>query len=99
VPRSHANRDDRNAKSGPFCYPLRMPWTLKLPSPIALKDGRVLATLDDARTLTRTLPAARQRDEEWHYAMALIEEAATSGGPIRITVVQLARALKAEGLI
>jgi hypothetical protein len=59
-----------------------MPWTLKLPSPITLKDGRVLATLDDARMLIRALPARRQRDEEWHYAMALIEEAATSNGPI-----------------
>jgi hypothetical protein len=55
--------------------------------------------LDDARALTRALPAARQRHEEWHYAMALIEEAATSGGPIRLTVAQLMRALKAEGLL
>jgi hypothetical protein len=76
-----------------------MTWSLKLPSPIALNDGRVLATLDDARTLIRALPTARQRDEQWHYAMGLMEEAAGSAGPIRITVAQLTRALKDEGLI
>jgi hypothetical protein len=76
-----------------------MPWTLKLPSAITLKDGRVLATLDDARTLIRALPVARRRDEEWHYAMGLMEEAATSAGPIRMTILQLMRALKAEGLL
>jgi hypothetical protein len=31
--------------------------------------------------------------------MGLMEEAATSAGPIRITIVQLMRALKAEGLL
>jgi hypothetical protein len=35
-----------------------MPWTLKLPSAITLKDGRVLATLDDARALIRALRRA-----------------------------------------
>jgi len=76
-----------------------MTWTRKLPLPIALNDGRVLATLDDARTLVRALPIARQRGEEWHYAMGLIEQAAVHKGPIRITVAQLKIALKAEGLI
>jgi hypothetical protein len=58
----------------------------------------VLATLDDARTLVRALPAASERSEEWLYAMALTEGAAANRGPIRITVAQLTRALKAEGL-
>jgi hypothetical protein len=49
-----------------------MTWSLRRPLPNRLKDGRILAALEDARTLVRALPAARQRSEEWHYAMALM---------------------------
>ena len=76
-----------------------MPWSRKLPSPIALKDGRTLATLADARALVLSLATSRQRDEDWFYAMGLMREAAVLDGPIGITASQLIRALKAEGLI
>jgi len=76
-----------------------MPWSRKLPTPIVLKDGRTLSTLADARALVLSLPASRQRDENWFYAMGLLHEGAVSGGPIRVTVAQLTRALKAEGPI
>jgi hypothetical protein len=76
-----------------------MSWSRKLPSPIALKDGRTLATLADARALVLSLPASRQRNEDWFYAMGLVREAAVLHGPTGITASQLLRALKAEGLI
>jgi hypothetical protein len=75
-----------------------MPWTRKLPETIALKDGRVIATLDDARVVMRSLPAISQTSDVWHTS-GLMLEAATAGGPIHETAAQLRRALKAEGLI
>jgi hypothetical protein len=76
-----------------------MPWSRKLPTPVALKDGRTLATLADARAIVQALPERRQRNEHWLYAGELLLEAATRQGPMKITVAQLERALKAEGLI
>jgi hypothetical protein len=83
----------------PICYAPRMPWTRKFLQPIALKDGRVIATLDDARVVVRSLPARSQSSDVWLYAGGLMLEAATACGPIRETAAQLRRALKAEGLI
>jgi hypothetical protein len=77
----------------------RMPWTRKFAEPLALKDGRTLVTLADARALIQALPQRDQRNERWLYAGGLLLEAATTSGPIRNTVVQLTRALQAEGLI
>jgi len=76
-----------------------MSWTRKLPSPIALKDGRTLATLADARSLMQSLPTSRQWREQWLYAGGLLKEAASSGGSVGETQAHLMRALKAEGLI
>jgi hypothetical protein len=77
----------------------RMPWTRKFPEPIALKDGRVIATLDDARVVLRSLPARSQSSDVWLYAGGLMREAATVRGPIRETAAQLRRALRADGLL
>jgi hypothetical protein len=68
-------------------------------TPIALRDGRTLATLADARAIVLELPERRQRDEHWLYAGELLLEAATRNGPMKITFAQLRRALIAEGLI
>ena len=76
-----------------------MPWSRMLQSPIALKDGRTLATLADTRALVLSLPTSRQRNEDWYYAMGLIREAAVLDGPAGVTSAQLIRARKAEGLI
>ena len=86
-------------KRAPICYAPRMPWTRKLPQPIALKDGRVIATLDDARVVVRSLPARSQSSDVWLYVGGLILEAATARGPIRETAAQLRRALRADGLL
>jgi hypothetical protein len=66
---------------------------------ITLKDGRELLTLADARAVMLTLPAIHRRREHWHYAGALLQEAATLNGGMAETQLHLTRALKAEGLI
>jgi hypothetical protein len=76
-----------------------MAWTRKLPEPIALKDGRVIVTLNDARMVMRSLPARSQRSDAWFYAGGLMLEAATLRGPIREMVAELRRALRADGLL
>jgi hypothetical protein len=75
-----------------------MTWARKFAEPIALKDGRVIATLGEARAVMRSLPEWRQRNERWLYAGALLEAAAAEGA-LKSAARQLTRALKAEGLI
>lgn len=74
-----------------------MPWTRRLTRPIALKDGRLLITLADARAVMLALPERRRRNELWLYAGALLLEAAVLGGAMAETAAQQTRALKAEG--
>jgi hypothetical protein len=76
-----------------------MSWSRKLPSPIALKDGRTLSTLADARSLMQSLPISRQSREHWLYVEGLMKEAAMGRGAIRETQTHLTRALRLEGLI
>ena len=76
-----------------------MTWARKFVDPIALKDGRTIATLADARAVIGSLPETARRKEDWLYAGGLVQEAATLNGPMKITVAQLTRALIAEGLI
>jgi hypothetical protein len=76
-----------------------MPWSRPLFEPLVLNDGRVVATLNDARVIMRPLPAASQSRDDWFYAGGLMLEAATADGPIPETAAQLMRALKAERLI
>jgi hypothetical protein len=76
-----------------------MPWSRKLPVPLVLKDGRVIATFNDARVVMRSLPAISQSRDVWLYAGGLMLEAATSNGPIGDAAAQLRRALTADGLL
>ena len=75
-----------------------MSWSRKLAAPIALKDGRKLLTLADARAVIETLPARRQQLDHLLFAGQLAHEAARRGA-IFDTQVQLTRALTTEGLI
>jgi hypothetical protein len=75
-----------------------MAWKDRFPVPITLKDGRVIVTLADARTLISTLPPRHRRSEHWQYAAGLLMDCAASGGALRKTTAQLLLALKAEGL-
>jgi hypothetical protein len=65
----------------------------------ALRDGRILSTLDDARELISTLPPAAQVAERWLDAAEMLvrAEAAPSARDDALSVVLIA--LKTEGLI
>jgi hypothetical protein len=78
-----------------------MPWVRKFDQPIALKDGRKLATLADARRLMLSLPELRQRTHHWQHTADLLLKAASRDGRFALAQVraQLPRALEAEGLI
>jgi hypothetical protein len=78
-----------------------MPWYRKLDEPIALEDGRTLATLADAHRLMDSLPEPRLRTDQWQSTRDLLMKAACRDGPFALAQVraQLPRALKAEGLI
>jgi hypothetical protein len=76
-----------------------MTWVRKLAKPIALKDGRTIATLGDARAVMQSLSERRQHNELWLYVGALMLEAAVHRRATIEALAQLNRALKAEGLI
>jgi hypothetical protein len=78
-----------------------MPWVRKFDTPIALNDGRTLATLADAHRLVLSLPERRLRTDRWQYTRDLLLKAAGRDGAFALAQVcaQLPRALKAEGLI
>jgi hypothetical protein len=74
-----------------------MTWSRKLAKPIALKDGRTIATLGEAREMMLSLPPIHRRGAVWQYAGELLAEGADDS--LADAEAQLERALKAEGLI
>jgi hypothetical protein len=67
---------------------------------LALKDGRRLGTLADARTLFLALPERHRAKAHWRDAAELLLDAAHCLKPAVDEVdAQLSCALKAEGLI
>jgi hypothetical protein len=77
----------------------RMPWTRKLASPITLKDGRTIATLNQARELMLELPVRHQVRPHWQFTAELLLEATEHNGNIDDAWAQLSRALTVEGLL
>jgi BarA-like signal transduction histidine kinase len=76
-----------------------MPWTLKFPEPITLKDGRVIETLGQAHALMLALPVRHQVRLHWQYAAELLLEAAEYKGSVVDAYHQTTRALSADGLL
>jgi len=76
-----------------------MPWTARFWRPIALKDGRTIATLADARDVLLSAPSIAQRQPHWRDAAELLSRAARSKSAMDEALWQMLRALKAEGLI
>jgi hypothetical protein len=78
-----------------------MPWSREFPTPITLKDGRMLTTLADARAFIKSLLDQRRQSEHWLYASGLTAKAASSSGTNALlrAAAKLALALKAEGLL
>jgi hypothetical protein len=76
-----------------------MTWSRKLAKPIALKDGRTIATLGEAREMMLSLPPIHRRGAVWQYAGELLAEGADDMDSLADAESQLERALRAEGLI
>jgi hypothetical protein len=56
-----------------------MPWSRQLSAPIILKDGRIIATLLEARALMLNLPFRHQVRLDWQYAGELLHDAPPGG--------------------
>jgi hypothetical protein len=78
-----------------------MPWSRKLATPITLKDGRTIATLEEARMPVLSLPTLHRNTVMWQYTAELLKEAAAdyTHVPDAEMEMQLRRSLKAEGLL
>jgi hypothetical protein len=76
-----------------------MRWETEFWKPVTLIDGRIIATLADARDVILTLPLFRQRKPEWLFASELLEVASEASSLTEKALTQLLRALKAEELI
>jgi hypothetical protein len=77
-----------------------MPLPRQFSTPIALKDGRRIATVGDARALITALPLRHQMSTHWRHTSDMLHDAARrKGGPNDATLAQLRRALTAEGLL
>lgn len=68
---------------------------------IALKDGRKIKSLQDARRLMLTLPTPHQNRPPWQYAAELLIAAADRNEKYATTDAraQFTRALSVEGLL
>lgn len=76
-----------------------MTWARKLAKPIALKNGRKIETLGEARELMLSLPPLYRRSPVWRFAAELLNYAAADRASLPDAEAQFTRALKAEGLI
>jgi hypothetical protein len=76
-----------------------MPWDAKFWHPLILKDGRKVTTLSEARVLILSLPDLHQANPYWQYATEMLLLASGSKSAIDEALLQMVRALKAEGLI
>jgi hypothetical protein len=77
-----------------------MKWDQKF-KPLALKDGRTIATLEEGRSLISALPDPHPASFHWRYASELLVKAAERGERYAVmdARAQFARALRTEGLL
>ena len=76
-----------------------MNWLQPLNKPIALKDGREIATLAAARDALPSLADQDRRLAVWRDLGELVAEAAADKSWVREVEIQLSWELKAVGLI
>jgi hypothetical protein len=76
-----------------------MPWSRQLSAPIMLKDGRRLASLGDARQMMASIPDEHRTALHWQHAAVMLTRAAQAKCGIDEAQMQIALALKAEGLL
>ena len=76
-----------------------MPWDRRFSAPIALLDGRTIATLSDAREMMFSLSPSQRRLAVWRFASLTLTDAAIDDARLEQAELLLTRALKAEGLL
>jgi hypothetical protein len=76
-----------------------MPWERRFGEPIALLDGRLIATLSDARAVMLTIGSQAKRPAAWRYLAELLKEAAAGRAPMTEVEEMLMRALNAEHMV
>jgi hypothetical protein len=76
-----------------------MLWSLKLAQPIALKDGRTIATLGQAREMMLSVPPNHRQGAVWRYVAELLTEAAADRASVAEVEEMLLRGLKGAGLL
>jgi hypothetical protein len=73
-----------------------MSWTKRFYEPIVLRDGKQLATLQDAGDHIRNLSQTEQNSREWRAAWHCLSEAADTGGPIIFARLSMSQALNKQ---
>jgi hypothetical protein len=81
------------------CGSWPMPWSRRLNNPIALKDGRTVATLAHMRELTLSIPVEVRRGGPWRYIPELLKEAAADRASVTAVEEMLLRGLRVAGLL
>jgi hypothetical protein len=76
-----------------------MPWDQRFSVPIALLDGRTIATLSDAREMMLSLSPSQRRLAVWRFASLMLIDAAFDNGRLEQAELLFTRALKAERLL
>jgi hypothetical protein len=72
-----------------------MPWDRSFGAPIALLDGRTIATLSDALSLS----PSQRRLAVWRFTSLMLTDAAFDDGRLEQAELLFTRELKAEGLL
>jgi hypothetical protein len=76
-----------------------MPWSRKLIEPIILNDGRIIATLAQAREMMISIPPPQRQLAVWRFAAQRLNEASTDLSLLVEAEELLRRALKVDGLL
>jgi hypothetical protein len=80
-------------------YSAMMPWDRRFGVPIALLDGRTIATLSDARAVLLTVAPTARRGALWRYLSQLLVAAAADRASMIEVEEMLLRGLNAERMI
>jgi hypothetical protein len=76
-----------------------MLWDRRFSAPIALLDGRTIATLSDAREMMFSLSPSQRRLAVWRFASLTLTDAAIDDAQLEQAELLFTRALKVERMI
>jgi hypothetical protein len=76
-----------------------MPWDQRFSVPIALLNGRTIATLSDAREMMLSLSPSQRRLAVWRFTSLMLTDAAIDDARLEQAELLFTRALRAERLL